>query len=637
MPVIATAEDRVPVEAFATHASYTLPKLSPDGKYLALAVEQGDQHAVLIYQLDDMGHPKSVLRLPKFQVAGDLHWVGQERLVVELAKFVGSLDRPEWLGEIIATDVDGKRITPIFNRSWYVAGRSGDARSADEGYAFVAGVPVKTNDHFYMQTYMWDDENDTWLYDVNANNGLRHLIGQINMKNMKFMVDPDGNVRYAYGLNNADSYVLYLRQGSQWAPIHTSSQGITFEPITLSQDEQHLYVYSNTKRGPNSLVDMSPDGTHSTVLAKDDGFSSVDYIQWGPDDKPIAVGNAAGIPNPAVLDASQPLAQLYQGLSKKFPNDFIDFSSFSEDGSKLVFEAESDRNPGVYYLFDRKQMKIEKLFSENPAIDPNKMGARVPMHFKTDDGHTLEAILTVPAGASMNNLPMVLMPHGGPFEISDTWFYDDYAQFLASRGYLVLQINYRGSGGRGPGFVKAGYGKWGTRIQQDLIDGVKWAEDQHYADPARVCVFGGSFGGYSAMMTVIRAPDMFKCAIGYAGVYDLAMMYNKGSIKDGDFGKNYLKDAIGTDPAVLDANSPDKLADKITVPVFLIHGEDDERVPLAQVKAMRAALDAAHKPYEWLTKPGEGHGFYNEQNLVEMYNRIQAFLEKNIGPGVQPN
>lgn len=166
---------------------------------------------------------------------------------------------------------------------------------------------------------------------------------------------------------------------------------------------------------------------------------------------------------------------------------------------------------------------------------------------------------------------------------------------------------------------------------------MKWAEAQHYGDPKRVCVYGGSFGGYSAMMTVIRAPGLFKCAIGEAGIYDLSMMYDKGDIKDRKAGRNYLQQAIGKDAAELAANSPDKLADKIDVPVLLIHGEADERAPFAQAKAMRAALDAAHKPYEWLTRPNEGHGFYKEENLVDMYKRVQSFLEKNIGPGVQVN
>ena len=162
---------------------------------------------------------------------------------------------------------------------------------------------------------------------------------------------------------------------------------------------------------------------------------------------------------------------------------------------------------------------------------------------------------------------------------------------------------------------------------------MKWAIARQYADPGRICVYGGSFGGYSAMMTVVRAPGMFKCAVGYAGVYDLKMMYKKGDVRESKSGRSYLTTVIGRDDAELDANSPDKLADKIDVPVLLIHGEDDQRAPFAQAKAMRAALDAAHKPYEWMSKPGEGHGFYDEKNRVDFYNALQAFLEKHIGKG----
>jgi dipeptidyl aminopeptidase/acylaminoacyl peptidase len=194
-------------------------------------------------------------------------------------------------------------------------------------------------------------------------------------------------------------------------------------------------------------------------------------------------------------------------------------------------------------------------------------------------------------------------------------------------------VNYRGSGGRGSAFEQAGYLKWGTRVQEDMIDGVKFAIAGNYADPKRVCVYGASFGGYAAMMTAVRAPGMFKCAVGYDGIYDLDMMYNKGDIKDSKSGRSYLTTVIGKDQADLAANSPTHLADKIDVPVFLVHGEDDERAPFAQFKAMRAALDAAHKPYETLTKPDERHGFVKPENIQEFYTRLQAFLDKNIGAG----
>ena len=635
MPAVAIAGDLIPVEAFSRHASYSIPRLSPDGQYLAVDIEDGENHAVVIYQLSDMSHPRSYLKMPRFQQAADIHWVGPTRLVIEKAKLYGSLDKPFYTGEILATNVDGTHVDAMFSRDWNLESH-GSVRQMDEGYATVAGRPAKANNHFYMQAYEWNDQNNTWLYDVDAISGTRHLISQIGVQDMNFVMGTDGTPRYAWGRDKTQSFVVYRQSNGGWAAMPKTADDVSFQPTVFAADGKHLYGYSSIKGGPTALVQFNADGTDRQVLAKDD-FGSIDLVQWTPGLQPFAAATATGVPSPTVLDPNEHLAALYMALSKKFPDDFVDFTSFSEDGSRLVFLVSGDRNPGDYYLFDIQHNTIKKLFSVGEGIDHAKLGTRTPMHFTASDGRQLEAILTVPAGASMNDLPMVLLPHGGPYEIDDNWFYDNDAQFLASRGYLVLQVNYRGSGGRGPGFVEAGYGKWGTRIQQDLIDGVKWAEAQHFADPKRVCVYGASFGGYSAMMTVVRAPDLFKCAVGYAGIYDLAMMYDKGDIKDTDSGMNYLKLAIGKDPAVLAANSPDKLADKINVPVLLIHGEADERAPFAQAKAMRAALDAAHKPYEWLTKPDETHGFYNEQNNVDLYNHLQAFLEKYIGPGAKPN
>jgi dipeptidyl aminopeptidase/acylaminoacyl peptidase len=634
LPTLAMAGDLIPVETFARHSSVSTPRLSPDGQYLAVALEDGENHAVVIYRLSDMSHPASYLTMPKYTLAAQIHWVGSERLVVSTAKFFGSLDEPFLTGEIIATDADGKHIDAMFSRQWGLASH-GNLRDLDEGYATFAGRPMKANNHFYMQAYMWNDENDTWLYDVDAISGTRHMISHIENDNMDFIVDSDGQPQYAYGRDTNDNEVVFRQQNGAWAQLKDVN-GFNYTPFEFSTNKQHLYAMAATNGGPDSLIQLDADGTNPHVLAKDD-FGSIDHIQWGPDRQPFAVATATGIPNVTIIDGKQPLAGYYVGISKKFPSDFVDFVSTSEDGTKVVFLVSSDHNPGDFYLLDTQHNSIKKLFAVNEGIDPSKMASRVPMRFTASDGKQLEAILTVPNGASMNDLPMVLLPHGGPHEISDDWFYDRDAQFLASRGYLVLQVNYRGSGGRGTAFVDAGYGLWGTRIQQDLIDGVKWAEAQHYADPKRVCVYGASFGGYSAMMTVIRAPSLFKCAVGYAGIYDLAMMYDKGDIKDTKFGVNYLHKAIGTDPAKLAANSPDKNADKIDVPVLLIHGEDDERAPFTQAKAMRAALDAAHKPYEWLTKPGEAHGFYKEENNVDLYNHLQAFLEKYIGPGVHAN
>ncbi len=634
LPAAAMAADLVPVEDFARHAPLSMPRLSPDGRHLAVNMNDtdGDSHALAVYDVTDMSNPVSLLRLPKYELAVGITWVSNTRLVVEKGKQLGSIDKPVSTGEVLATDFNGKNQDYLYGFESKFGSRAG-TRGTDRGWGFVAGQPTPADGRFYMTTYSWDSEDYSTLYDVDAGKNTRRLIGQIKIGGLDFMVGADGKAHYAYGRNDNWDYVVYHQQAGSWARMAAAQIGGSFTPIYFTPDQQRVYARYNAGGGPTALVEQDENGGNRKVLASD-GFSNIGSIGWTAlPHQPFATVLATGVPQVSYVDAATPTAKLHRALSQKFAGH-VQFVDFSEDGSKLLFWVSSDRDPGTYYLIDTHNYKVSKLFAVAPWIDPAKMAERRPLRFKASDGTELEAILTLPKGVAEGNLPMVLLPHGGPIGIQDNWYYDDDAQFLASRGYLVLQVNYRGSGGRGVDFQEAGYLKWGTRIQQDLIDGVKWAIAENYADPKRVCVYGGSFGGYSAMMTTIRAPGLFKCAVGYAGIYDLKMMYKKGDIKTNKAGRSYLNTVIGKDDADLDANSPTRLADKIDVPVLLIHGEDDKRAPFAQAKAMRAALDAAHKPYEWLSKPGEGHGFYDEKNNIEFYNRLQSFIAKNIGPGV---
>jgi Dipeptidyl aminopeptidases/acylaminoacyl-peptidases len=632
LPVTVLAADLIPVENFVRHAQLSTPRLSPNGQYLAVNMNDvsGDTHALVIFKVDDMSHAVSMLRLPKYELAAGITWVSNSRLVVEKGKKFGSIDKPVMTGEVIATDFDGKHQAYLYGYDAPFGSRHG----SDNGWGVVDGLPTPTNGHFYMATQSWyNDTNSSTLYDVDASKNSRHLIGQISDGGMSFMVGADGRAHYAYGRDDNYDYVVYHQEKNGWAKLTVTQTGGSFTPIFFTPDQQRIYASYAVGGGPASLVEQDENGGNRKQLASDD-FSSIGNVEWTAlPYQPFATVPATGLPKISYIDPTLPTAKLHQALSLKFPGEYVHFVDFSEDGSKLLFLVDSDRDPGTYYLIDTHDYKVRTLFAVAPWIDPSKMAERRPLRFKASDGMELEAILTLPNGASQTNLPMILLPHGGPIGVQDDWSYDNDAQFLASRGYLVLQVNYRGSSGRGEGFMEAGYLKWGTRIQQDLIDGVKWAIAEKYADPQRVCVYGGSFGGYSAMMTTIRAPGMFKCAVGYAGIYDLAMMYQKGDIKENKSGRSYLNTVIGKDDADLAANSPDKLADKIDVPVLLIHGEDDKRAPFAQAKAMRAALDAAHKPYEWMSKPGEGHGFYDEKNNIERLTRLQAFFAKYIGPG----
>ena len=252
------------------------------------------------------------------------------------------------------------------------------------------------------------------------------------------------------------------------------------------------------------------------------------------------------------------------------------------------------------------------------------------MEFKNRTGETLFGIYTAPLNRS-GKLPLVVTPHGGPFGPYDRWGYDADVQFLANRGCAVLQVNFRGSGGRGENFERATYRQWGTGIQDDIADGVRWTIDQGMTDPGKVCIFGASFGGYSAIMNPIRNPGMYKCAIGYAGIYDPAEMYKSGDINDSKQGRSFLARAVGAEED-LASQSPARRVAELDVPVLLIHGRSDHRAPIEQFNLMEAALKRAGKPFEVLVKPDEGHGFYNAANRTEAYERMEAFLRKYNPP-----
>jgi acylaminoacyl-peptidase len=227
---------------------------------------------------------------------------------------------------------------------------------------------------------------------------------------------------------------------------------------------------------------------------------------------------------------------------------------------------------------------------------------------------------------------MVVLPHGGPHGVRDYWAFSPDVQVLASRGYAVLQVNYRGSGGYGRDFLYAGYGKWGTLMQDDLTDATLWAIDAGIAHRDRVCIYGASYGGYAAMMGVVREPDLYQCAIAYVGVYDLELMFEKGDIPDRDTGVTFLKEAVGEDEQDLRSRSPVHNLHRLKAPVFIVHGGEDFRVDVEHAYRLRDRLDELGKPYEWMLKEKEAHGFYRPENRLELYERMLAFLGKYIGP-----
>lgn len=620
-------EARVPVAAFATYNSMHSPQLSPDGRYLAVSSElEEGRHALRIYQLSDMTQT-AMLRLPAFELPAKVRWVSDRRLIVAKGRKLGAREQPIATGDIIASDYDGSHQAYIFGYE-----RNPKLRGLEPGFGSIAGLPEQPNGHFYMQRLSRNAQRSQ-LYDVDTDKATARLVADIPVRNLDFVLDRQGKPRYAYGTDDRDVYLLYAADAQgQWQPMSSKELGGKFVPVGFTPDGQQVYAGYSVNGGPSMLVRANPDGSQRQVLARDD-FADFSDLEWTPRPwQPLAVTTGAGIPKQIYLDPTAAEAQLHEAVSNSFPGQVVSYINHSDDGDKSLLYVYSDRNAGAWYLFERKDRKISLLLVGREGLDAERMGERRPVRFQSSDGLTLTGFLTLPAGVSNpKRLPMVLLPHGGPHGVSDEWAFDTDAQFLASRGYLVLQVNFRGSGGRGAQFEQSGYRQWGTRMQDDLLDGVRWTIAQGYADPARICAYGSSFGAYSAMMVTAKAPELFKCAVGASGVYDLKMMLSKGDIDDTRWGQNYLERAIGSDDATLRANSPVSLAANIRVPVLLVHGEIDKRAPFAHAKAMKAALEASGNTPEWMAVPNEGHGFYKDANNIAFYERLQAFLERNIG------
>jgi dipeptidyl aminopeptidase/acylaminoacyl peptidase len=320
---------------------------------------------------------------------------------------------------------------------------------------------------------------------------------------------------------------------------------------------------------------------------------------------------------------------LYRKLEAAFPGHAVRITSATRDGRLLVAKVWSERSPGDFYLFDTRDMRADLIFSSRAWFDQNATATTREVEFGARDGLPLHGYLTVAAGVEAKNLPMVVLPHGGPYGFFDQWEFDDDAQLLAQAGYAVLRPNFRGSGNYGWDYLKAGAREWGGAMQDDLTDATRWAIAQKIADPKRICIYGASYGGYAALMGVAREPDLYRCAVGYVGVYDLVMMHRQKSRAATWLG-NWENDWVG-DRGDLAGVSPTGLAAKIRAPVLLVAGGEDETAPIQHSTRMERALKAAGVPVETYYVDTEGHGFYTEAHRREFYVRLLDFLSRNIG------
>ncbi len=320
-------------------------------------------------------------------------------------------------------------------------------------------------------------------------------------------------------------------------------------------------------------------------------------------------------------------------LQAQFPEHVVEITSETSakdlDRELAVVSVRSDKLPGMYLLFDKTNKKLSRIRQAHSYIDSSKMRPMEPYKITVRDGKTIYGYLTRPEGKGP--FPLIMHPHGGPYGPRDRWGFNPEVQMLASRGYAVLQVNFRGSGGYGKDFMYSAFQQWAGEMQDDLTDSVRWAIEAGITEEGRVCIYGASYGGYSALMSAVKEPDLYACTAGYVGVYDLELMSKKGDIQRRDDGLDYINEAICDSPASCKAGSPITYLDRLKADVMIIHGKDDQRVPFAHAEVLRDELDKRDIDYEWLVKAKEGHGFVSVDNREELFKKLLAFFDKNIG------
>ena len=644
---VAQASEPVSLANFAKHRQFREVKISPDGAHLAASsIINGKVVLSIIDLKTNTGltvRPRDEDEVYKFW------WVSSERIVYSVAQHVGNLEVPTGTGELFAVNVDGKRSEVLFGY------RASDSSSGS------TGSHIQKKQSEYASAWMLDDLRDdddnalitvkrwnlshvataggeslhTEVRRIDVRTGKNRSITAAPLPNVAFLADHHGEVRFAAGSVNQQKQKVYYREGDgkDWQLVSDEAvNGDIVWPIAFNRAGDGVYFDCGgaKNRGGVCLWDVGKRTFKTLWSGVDSGASG--FEQTFDEQDLFAIRSMPGRTAVTLLNKNAEEAKVLVSLMQQFRGEDVHFGNATKDGSKAIVIVEGDRDPGSFYLYDAKTKKLSFLLARAPWIKPEAMAVMEPFSIKARDGMTLHGYLTRPPGKEeAKDLPMVVFVHGGPHGISDSWEYDPIVQMLASRGYAVLQVNYRGSGGYGMAFQKAGYREWGAKMQDDVTDATRWAVEQGAADAKRLCIFGGSFGGYAALQGAAREPDLYKCTIGYVGVYDLRLMKSRGDIPQSFSGEGYLDMVLGADDNVLAQRSPINQIDRIKADVMLIVGGLDKRVPPVQGENLRNAMLKRGKKVEWLYQPTEGHGFYDERNVEDLYERVLAFLDRNIG------
>ncbi len=448
--------------------------------------------------------------------------------------------------------------------------------------------------------------------------------------------DHAGRVRVAIRTDGLKSEVLYRAdEKSDFKTIISTDFKTDVAVASFTADNQRLYAISNRGRDRKALVTIDPAKPDVEQMVYEHPEVDLGGATWSRLRKKIT--QADYVTDRIGRRFFDPATErIYQRISAKVPGMQINLQSLTKAEDKFIVAASNDRTPGSRYIYDAKANSLSKLADINPKIAEADMAPTKSISYKSRDGLTIHGYLTLPVGREAKALPCVVNPHGGPWA-RDVWGYNPEVQFLANRGYCVLQMNFRGSTGYGRAFWEASFGQWGLKMQDDITDGVKWLVDQGVADATRVGIYGASYGGYATLAGVTFTPELYAAAVNYVGVSNLFTFMNTiPPYWKPELPKFY--EMVGNperDKERMTRTSPALNADKIRTPLMVVQGARDPRVNKAESDQMVEALRKRGVDVPYIVKDNEGHGFRNEENQYEFYGAMEQFLGKHLKPQVQ--
>ncbi|WGL16178.1 prolyl oligopeptidase family serine peptidase [Microbulbifer bruguierae] len=627
IPFLSLGKLPIPFEDLFRPAAYTNIRISPDGKYFAAGKVRDDGMIDgVIIERRTMSVVSTIQMSGSYGIT-DIRWANKERVLFHFTSS-GATYEGTYAWGLAGMNVDGTRKDIIWRGT------------SDYGGNEAAMLSGRIDDKHYRVLVYPSGEGlkfpYLYAYKLNIYTGKTTRIARSPIRSATPIFDKDKNITHwvGYQPSSFKHFVVASRNASgDWdETVYDESKGI-FLPVawvkgrkdwmwyvdTIEAPTMGLYQV-NEKTGEKRLVYRHPKVDYDEILSDDDGNP------WG------AVINY-DYPQVIYLDEENLYAQTHKRLQGTFPNQYIDVIDRTRDNNEWVVHIRDDRRMGSYYLYNQFDGALKFLANQAEWIDPTNVPATHPIRFTARDGMEINGYITLPVNKTAKKLPLIILPHGGPHGPRDYWGYNNERIMFANAGFAVMHINYRGSGGYGRNFLFDWYGHWGLEMQDDLTDATYWAIQSGIADQDRVCIYGASYGGYAALMGVVKEPDLYQCAIGYVGVYDLNTLLETGDIPLRKAGADYVKEAAGATEEKRRAQSSTPHVDRIKAPVFLVHGKRDVRAHWDHYTGMREALLAQQHRLETLVIPRAGHGAREDHSRKEIACRMIDFFNRHIGDG----